>query len=91
MAHACDIVEPDQIVSTVGTLLFSWATGVTIGPLIGAMAMEVLGPNGLFVYSAMASLGLAVFVLMRIIRVRRNPVKGGFADVPPTSSAAAIN
>ncbi len=36
VAHACDIVEPDQIVSTVGTLLFSWATGVTIGPLIGA-------------------------------------------------------
>ena len=33
VAHACDIVEPDQIVSTVGTLLFSWATGVTIGPL----------------------------------------------------------
>jgi MFS family permease len=89
VAHACDIVEPDQIISTVGTLLFSWATGVTIGPLIGAMAMDFLGPNGLFVYSAIVSLMLAIFVLVRIRMLRRNPVRGGFADVPSTSPAAA--
>ena len=89
VAHACDIVEPDQIVSTVGTLLFSWATGVTIGPLIGAMAMDALGPNGLFVYSAVISSMLAIFVLIRIRMMRRNPVKSGFVHVPSTSPAAA--
>jgi len=37
----------------------------------------------------LASLGLAAFIVMRIIRVQRPPVKGGFADIAPTSSASA--
>jgi MFS family permease len=89
VAHACDIVDPGQIISTVGTLLFSWAAGVTVGPLFGAMAMEALGPKGLFIYSAVASLGLAAFILVRIIRVQRPRARGGFADIAPTSSASA--
>ena len=51
--------------------------------------MDWLGPNGLFVYSAIVSLMLAIFVLVRIRMLRRDPVKGTFADVPATSSAAA--
>jgi MFS family permease len=89
VAHACDIVDPGQIVSTVGTLLFSWATGVTVGPLLGAVAMEMMGPKGLFIYSAFASLGLVIFIVMRILQVQRSPARGGFADIAPTSSAAA--
>ncbi len=89
VAHACDIVDPGQIVSTVGTLLFSWATGVTVGPLFGAMAMETMGPKGLFIYAAFASSGLVVFTVMRILQVQRSPAKGGFADIAPTSSATA--
>jgi MFS family permease len=87
VAHACDIVDPGRIVSTVGTLLFSWAAGVTVGPLFGAAAMELLGPQGLFIYSAFASLGLAVFIILRIVQVQRAPAKGGFM-VASTSSAA---
>ncbi|MGO4523916.1 MFS transporter [Microvirga sp. 2MCAF35] len=89
VAHACDIVDPGQIVSTVGTLLFSWAAGVTIGPLFGAAAMEMMGPKGLFIYSGVASLGLVAFIVVRILQVDRSPAKGGFAVVATTSSAAA--
>jgi MFS family permease len=89
VAHACDLVEPGQIVSTVGTLLFSWAAGVTIGPLLGAGAMELIGPKGLFIYAAVVSLLLTGFVLVRIAQVRRAPAGGGFAIVVPTSSASA--
>lgn len=87
VAHACDIVDPGRIVSTVGTLLFAWAVGVTIGPLFGAGAMEILGPEGLFIYSALASLGLAAFIILRIVQVQRTP-KGEFVTIAPTSSAA---
>ena len=87
VAHACDIVDPGRIVSTVGTLLFAWAAGVTVGPLFGAVAMELLGPNGLFIYSAIASLGLTAFIVLRISQVQRVPAKGGFV-VASTSSAA---
>jgi MFS family permease len=76
VAHACDIVDPGQIVSTVG-------------PLLGAVAMEMMGPKGLFIYSAFASLGLVIFIVMRILQVQRSPARGGFADIAPTSSAAA--
>lgn len=89
VAHACDIVDPGQIISTVGTLLFSWATGVTIGPLLGALAMELLGPKGLFIYAALVSLVLVAFIAVRIGLVRRPPVKGGFADIAPSSPASA--
>jgi len=53
------------------------------------MAMEALGPKGLFIYSAVASLGLAAFILVRIVRVQRPRARGGFADIAPTSSASA--
>jgi MFS family permease len=89
VAHACDIVDPGEIISTVGTLLFSWATGVTIGPLLGAMAMEVIGPNGLFIYAALASLALAAFIFARITQVARSPSMGGFAAVAPAVSNSA--
>jgi len=87
VAHACDIVDPGRIISTVGTLLFSWAAGVSIGPLFGAAAMEFLGPQGLFIYSALASISLTAFIVLRIVQVKRAP-KVGFVTVAPTSSAS---
>ena len=30
VAHACDLVDPDDIISTVSSLLFAWAAGVTL-------------------------------------------------------------
>ncbi|WP_457093748.1 MFS transporter [Microvirga sp. P5_D2] len=90
VAHACDIVDPGRILSTIGTLLFSWAIGVSIGPLLGAVAMELLGPKGLFIYSAVASLGLAAFIIVRIRQVQRQPAKGGFVEVAPTSPVSGV-
>jgi MFS family permease len=90
VAHACDIVDPGQIVSTVGSLLFSWAAGVTIGPLFGAVAMDLMGPQGLFIYSAVVSFAFAVFIISRIWRLQRPPAKGGFVDIAPTSSATGV-
>jgi MFS family permease len=90
VAHACDIVDSGQIVSTVGSLLFSWAVGVTIGPLFGALAMDLLGPGGLFIYSAVISFALTVFIIARIRLLPRPAAKGGFVEVSPTSSATTV-
>jgi len=89
VAHACDLVESDQIISTVSSLLFSWAAGVTVGPLIAATIMEAVGPGGLFIYSAVVMLALAVFIAVRIWQQRRTPAKGGFVDIAPMSPATA--
>jgi hypothetical protein len=90
VAHACDIVDPGQIVSTVGTLLFSWAAGVSIGPLLGAVAMDLVGPGGLFIYSAIIAFGLMAFILYRIWHQPRPAAQGGFMDVSPTGSIIAV-
>ncbi|MCB5177613.1 MULTISPECIES: MFS transporter [Microvirga] len=90
VAHACDIVDPGQIVSTVGSLLFSWAVGVTIGPLFGALAMDLIGPRGLFIYSAVISFALMAFIVVRIRLLPRPPAKGGFVEILPTGSATTV-
>lgn len=83
VAHACDVVEPGKTVATVGTLLFSWASGTTIGPLLGAGAMEVLGPKGLFIYASIVAGALAAFIAVRILKVRRQATEGGFVAAAP--------
>jgi MFS family permease len=89
VAHACDLVEPDQIISTVSSLLFAWAAGVTIGPLIAASTMERLGPGGLFLYTAIVMLALTAFIVGRIVVQTRPATKGGFVDIAPVSPATA--
>ena len=89
VAHACDLVEADRIVPTISTLLFSWAAGVTVGPLAGTLLMQIVGPGGLFIFSTAVSSALAAFIAMRIAQQRRPAAKGGFVDLPPTSAANA--
>ncbi|WP_046865525.1 MFS transporter [Microvirga massiliensis] len=89
VAHACDLIEPGQIVATVGTLLVCWAIGSTIGPVPGTAMMAWLGPGGLFIYSAGVVLGLAIFIVIRILQLRRPVSGGGFVALAPTSPANA--
>lgn len=89
VAHACDRVEPQAIIATVGSLLFAWAAGVTIGPLIAAMAMERLGPGGLFIYSAVLMLGLAGFISIRIVLEGRSSGRRPSRTIAPARSISA--
>jgi MFS family permease len=89
VAHASDLVEPGQIVVTVSNLLISWAVGMMIGPLLGAFIMDLVGPGGLFMYSAAVSLSFAAFVALRIAKRSRPTSGGGFVDIAPTSPATA--
>jgi MFS family permease len=89
VAHACDLVEPDKIVSTISSLLMSWAVGVTIGPLPGAAMMELIGPGGLFMYAAVVSFALAIFIARRIVLQSRPAPMGGFVALTPTTPGTA--
>jgi MFS family permease len=89
IAHACDLVEPNQIVPTVSSLLVCWAAGVTLGPIPGAAMMDWVGPQGLFIYAGVMALVLTAFIGVRILSLRRAPARGGFVDLSPTSAATA--
>ncbi len=48
MAHMNDHLKPSQIVAASGTLVLILATGMTVGPTLGGMAIEHYGSEGIF-------------------------------------------
>ena len=48
IAHTNDYLKPGQIVAASGTLVLVSGVGVVFGPILGSLAIERLGPEGLF-------------------------------------------
>jgi MFS family permease len=74
VAHTNDFVSREDFVEASSGLLLTWAIGASIGPVLGAFAMDGLGLGGLFLYTAAVHAGFAVFTIYRI---------GRRAAVPP--------
>ncbi|MDN2568386.1 MFS transporter [Aquibium sp. A9E412] len=72
VAHANDHAAPEDFVKVSGGLLVLYGFGTMIGPLAGALFMEWLRPEGLFLATALAHLLLAGYAALRISR--RAPV-----------------
>ncbi|MBB5751830.1 MFS transporter [Prosthecomicrobium pneumaticum] len=70
VAHANDFAAPDEFVQIAGGLLLMSGIGTAIGPIIGALAMEHIGPQGLFTFCSGAHLLLIAYTLYRM---RRRP------------------
>jgi MFS family permease len=88
-AHAADFVPPEQMVGVSGGLLFCWASGSAIGPVVAAPFIDLLGPAGLFVYALAVAGGFTGFVLWRRTRRAALPpeARTGFVNLPATSPA----
>ncbi len=65
-AHANDFAKPDQYATVAAGLLFTFAVGAAIGPVMGSIAIGYLGPPGLFLYIAVAHASLIVWALIRM-------------------------
>lgn len=48
MAHMNDYLKPGQMVAASGTLVLILASGMVLGPTLGAFVIEYYGPNGLY-------------------------------------------
>ncbi len=70
--HANDHAERSQTVGVSSGLLLSWAIGSVIGPLLATATMGLVGPAGLFLYTASIHVPLLLYVLWRM--TRRAPV-----------------
>lgn len=75
VTHAFARLKDEQPVALSAGLLFLWGIGSTIGPLAGSAAMQILGPQGLPIYFAALSIGLCVFLAVRLVR---KPAPGAF-------------
>ena len=72
VAHANDHAANEDFVKVSGGLLLLYGFGTMIGPVVGALLMEALRPESLFLSTGLAHLALAAYTLLRI--TRRAPV-----------------
>jgi uncharacterized membrane protein YfcA len=70
VAHAFFRLGRERALGLSAQLLFLWAVGSAIGPLIAAAFMQVVGPNGLLIYLGLLSAGTGVYLAFRL---RRKP------------------
>ncbi|MGH6918086.1 MAG: MFS transporter, partial [Geminicoccaceae bacterium] len=68
VAHTNDFVSREEFIEASSGLLLTWGIGASIGPLLGALAMEQVGLGGLFLYTALVHSSFALVTLYRITR-----------------------
>ena len=74
VAHANDRAVAADYVALSSTLLLVWALGSAIGPVAGAMAMDLATPHAFFTYALALTLAFTLFATWRLARRRRDPV-----------------
>ena len=65
VAHTNDYVDRADFLEASSGLLLTWGIGATVGPLLGAFAMEQIGLGGLFLYAALVHLVFMAFTWYR--------------------------
>lgn len=90
LAHANDHVAEGGFVEVGGQLLLLFGLGAMLGPLIASTVMGLLGPRGMFWFTATGHGGVALFTLYRLLtRVRHaRPDWAPYAAVPRTTPQA---
>lgn len=74
VAHAADRCAPKLIARMLSGLLFVWAAGSILGPVVFGFVMETeFGARGLFLLELVIGIALAILMLWR--RTARSPVK----------------
>ena len=89
LAHAGDYVSPKQMVPLCATLMLAFAVGMAIGPITGSFAMDILGPEGLFIHTILFCLLFVTFALFRMGKRESRPVdeRPAFVNLPASSTA----
>ena len=86
VAHANDYAEPGDFVRLSSSLLLLYGIGTMIGPILAAVAMDRLSPEGLFAFTALVD---AVIIAYTVYRMRQRPAqehRERFNAIPPPRS-----
>ena len=85
VAHTNDQLAPSQIVMASGTLVLILGLGMTLGPILGTLAIGLYGPAGLFMFLAIVQGCTVATALFRLWRGKRH------SDTSVTTAAMAPN
>jgi len=91
ITYCCDFYSSSGITSVTCAALIIYGIGCILGPLISPLVMEMTKPSGLFLYSAILSLFLAIFAFWRQTRLPHQPdeTKESYQAMPNISPKAA--
>lgn len=84
LAHGADNAQPHEFVLVGSCILMLFGISSALGGPIASLFVEVLGPVGLFIYSALCLLVLAIAVAIR----RQQNVRTALDDTEPFRAAA---
>ena len=93
-----DLADPSLLVQVAAGLLIAYGVGASIGPVVAAQAMAILGPTGFFLFLICINSVLILFTIIRILQRRgggesKAPFMplGGFGLSSKQLYTAAIN
>ncbi|NWG54177.1 MAG: MFS transporter [Hydrogenophilaceae bacterium] len=91
VAHMADRAEPGRLAQAASGVLFVWAAGSVIGPVVLGAAVDLLGGRGVFWFGAVSAAALTAAMFWRgAARAETPPAeKEAYAAKPETSVAAA--
>lgn len=75
LSHINDRVPPGGAVGVSGVVSLVTGVGAVLGPLGGAVIMDMIGPGGLFLFIGGVYSGIAAFTLLRVFTHEGVPVK----------------
>jgi predicted MFS family arabinose efflux permease len=92
IAHTNDFLEPEDMASASGGLLFINGLGAVAGPVVTGVAMERFGPQAFFLLFAIPLFMLAAYAIWRMTRrpAISSDDTGVFAPMSPTGTVVAM-
>jgi MFS family permease len=89
-AHANDKAEAGEYVQIASGLMFFWAIGASIGPLLSAVLVDWFGAVAFFTYVCAMHGAFVIYTIVRIVRGEPDePDRGRFASLLRTSPVFA--
>jgi MFS family permease len=90
IAYTNDYLEPADMASASGGLLFLNGIGAIGGPLAVGWMMEAIGPGGFFLFISIIMAALSAYAVWRMLRRRTRKVSEAGVYVPISPSATTV-
>jgi MFS family permease len=86
VAHANDYAAPGEFVRVSSGLLLLYGIGTMVGPVLAAIAMDRIAPEGLFGFTALMDAAIIGYTVYRIGQRPPQPRREPFQAIPPPRS-----
>tara|TARA_B110000196_G_scaffold36079_1_gene27073 strand:+ start:553 stop:1788 length:1236 start_codon:yes stop_codon:yes gene_type:complete len=91
IAHTNDFLQQDEIIGAISTIAILVGLGAICGPIIASLFMNVIGPDGFFIYLFIVHGLLGLFGLYRMAkRAKPSDLESQYTPLPRNISAAGM-